>query len=150
MKYFVNNKPAGLSVLWLRELASLVTVQYPALGSISVAFVGEREMKRLNTLYRHKQYATDILSFRLDEHASAKRGSKNTDDIFGELILCYPVLKKQAREHHHSVMRECQIMVIHGTFHLLGHDHEKDTEARIMERKEKQLLKMLDSRLAVE
>ena len=80
---------------------------------LSLVFLKETEAKRLNWTYRGKDYATDILSFETEDPES-----------FGELVFCWAVLQKQAKEHKLSVETELGYMLIHGMLHLLGFDHE--------------------------
>ena len=78
-----------------------------------VVFVTSAKMKKLNSQFRGKNKHTDILSFEPIEESS-----------LGELVLCLPVLKKQAKEHELSLNHEIGYMLIHGILHLLGYDHE--------------------------
>lgn len=78
-----------------------------------VVFVTIAKMKKLNSQFRGKSKPTDILSFEPIEESS-----------LGELVLCLPVLKKQAKEHELSLNHEIGYMLIHGILHLLGYDHE--------------------------
>ncbi|MBX3039337.1 MAG: rRNA maturation RNase YbeY [Bdellovibrionaceae bacterium] len=84
---------------------------------LSVVFLKENDAKQLNWNYRQKDYATDVLSFETDDPAS-----------LGELVLCAPVLRRQATEHKQSFDHETGYMVLHGILHLLGYEHEKDEE----------------------
>ncbi|MES2768716.1 MAG: rRNA maturation RNase YbeY [Bdellovibrionota bacterium] len=87
-----------------------------------VVFVTSAKMKKLNSQFRGKNKHTDILSFEPIEESS-----------LGELVLCLPVLKKQAKEHKLSLNHEIGYMLIHGILHLLGYDHEtNEREAKIM------------------
>lgn len=78
-----------------------------------IVFVSTAKMKKLNSQFRGKNKHTDILSFEPIEESS-----------LGELVLCLPVLKKQAKEHKLSLNHEIGYMLIHGILHLLGYDHE--------------------------
>jgi probable rRNA maturation factor len=87
-----------------------------------IAFVSTFHMKKLNMQFRGKDRPTDILSFDPIEHG-----------VLGELVLCLPVLKKQAKEHGLSLNHEIGYMLIHGVLHLLGYDHEKSVrDAKVM------------------
>lgn len=87
-----------------------------------VVFVTSAKMKKLNSQFRGKNKHTDILSFDPIEESS-----------MGELVLCLPVLKKQAKEHDLSLNHEIGYMLIHGILHLLGYDHETSKrDAKIM------------------
>ncbi len=120
---------------WLVLLEKALQYQYHLRQNISLAFIDSRTMRSLNKKWRHKDYVTDILSFNLAQSAK--------DDLLGELLLCQTVVKRQAREHGHSVEREMQILIVHGCLHLLGYDHEKTNEAKVMESREVKLLAKL-------
>lgn len=87
-----------------------------------VRLVGSSEMRNLNARYRKKDYATDVLSFASPEPFRSM-------GYLGELVVALPVLKRQAREHHHSAEMELWILLTHGLLHLLGMDHEKGKRA---------------------
>jgi probable rRNA maturation factor len=102
---------------------------------MSVRLVSQTEMKRLNQLHLGKAYATDVLSFPAPS-IFAPFG------YLGDLVLCLPVLKRQAKELNHTDLQELQVLLVHGVLHLLGMDHEKSrAEARRMSEWEKVLLK---------
>ncbi|MBK9293225.1 MAG: rRNA maturation RNase YbeY [Oligoflexia bacterium] len=107
-------------------------VDYP---DLVVVFVGKKTSKQLNFKYRKKNYPTDVLSFKNNQK---KQG-------LGELVLCLPVLKAQAKKQKHSIKLEVITMLTHGFLHLLGYDHEKSLkdEARMMKIQEN-IIKRLD------
>jgi probable rRNA maturation factor len=74
-------------------------------------------MTRLNEQYRGKAYATDVLSFPSPEVFQSM-------GQLGELVVCLPVLKRQARELGHAPEQELDVLLAHGALHLLGLDHE--------------------------
>lgn len=87
-----------------------------------IVFVTSAKMKKLNSQFRGKNKHTDILSFEPIEESS-----------LGELVLCLPVLKKQAKDHELSLNHEIGYMLIHGILHLLGYDHETgERDAKVM------------------
>jgi probable rRNA maturation factor len=99
-----------------------------------VRLVGQAPMIRLNSKYRGKRAPTDVLSF-VAPKPFLKQG------VLGELVICLPVMKKQARQQGHSAEDELKILLIHGLLHLLGFDHEKGSaQARKMARWERKLL----------
>ena len=126
---------------------------------ISLAIVGEGRIRKLNKMYRGKNRATDVLSFDnksvLPYLAKAFPRLKKGDDMFfanspdgvkrlGEIIICYPYAKKQAKRAEHSLEKELTILLIHGILHLLGYKHEKDIEkAEEMEKIEGEILKVI-------
>lgn len=91
---------------------------------LRVIFVDKKQGKRLNKTHRNKNYPTDVLSF----------GSGEPQMGLGELILCVPILRQQAKEHKLSLTKETQYLVIHGFLHLLGYEHETNPrdEKRMM------------------
>jgi len=107
---------------------------------LSVLFVGDRAMRTLNRTWRNKDRATDVLSFPLREgwflHIQP--------DMLGDIVISVPFAERQAKAEGHSLAVELDRLLVHGLVHLLGYDHEQGlTEARRMERKERQLLKRL-------
>jgi len=90
--------------------------------TISIAFVNEETIRRLNRDYRDKNQVTDVLSF---EHKE--------NDLLGEIVICYSVAKKQAEEKQTSARDEVILLITHGVLHLFGHDHEVTKEAKVME-----------------
>ncbi|HOZ36561.1 MAG TPA: rRNA maturation RNase YbeY [bacterium] len=102
-------------------------------ADLSLAFVSKPVMRRLNLSYRGQNRATDVLSFVFDQ-------SKN--NLVGEIIICLPVAKSQARALGHSLQQEVYRLLIHGLVHLCGYDHLKAREAVVMENIEKKLLSL--------
>lgn len=104
----------------------------------AVRLVDAREMKRLNHSFRGKAYATDVLSFPIPPHFFELKGWVH----LGELVICEPVMKAQAKEQGHSVEEELDVLIVHGLLHLLGMDHERsEKEAKLMQSWEAKLLK---------
>jgi len=83
---------------------------------LSIAFIGEREMRELNRAYRGKDCVTDVLSF----------------EEVGEILICYPQAKRQAAQMGHSVRDELVFLVVHGVLHAFGYDHERPRDAKKM------------------
>jgi probable rRNA maturation factor len=106
----------------------------PSLWSVSVQLIGSAAMTRLNGKYRGKAYPTDVLSFNAPA-VFTKAGE------LGELVICLPVLKRQARERGHPSEVELEILLVHGVLHLLGFDHELGPkQAAVMAKWEQKLL----------
>jgi probable rRNA maturation factor len=104
---------------------------------ITIRIVNEKESAALNKTYRHKSGPTNILSFPFDPPPGI------TVSILGDLVICAPVVAKEAKQQHKSLIAHWAHLTIHGVLHLLGHDHIKDNEAEIMENIEITLLKQL-------
>ena len=106
-----------------------------ARSELSVALVGDREMAELNASWRGRPRATDVLSFSLVEGPHRE----HRHDLLGDVVIGLPVARKNARRRHGSLDDEVARLLIHGLLHLLGHDHEKAGEARIMQREERRV-----------
>jgi probable rRNA maturation factor len=91
----------------------------------SVTFVGRHYIKKLNREHRQKNSITDVISFAfLDNH------DKVNTWMLGDIFICIPRMKKQAKLYGHSEKRELAFLGLHGLLHLLGYDHmeKKDEE----------------------
>ncbi|SJM92604.1 putative metal-dependent hydrolase [Crenothrix polyspora] len=104
---------------------------------IVIRIVDEQESQALNEQYRHKQGPTNILSFPVDVPDGIEL------DLLGDLVICAPVVAKEALEQQKALMDHWAHIVIHGVLHLLGYDHIDDSDADEMESKEIALLKQL-------
>ena len=102
-------------------------------ASVTLRFVGKREGQTLNALYRGKEYATNVLAFVYDKAAP----------ISGDVVLCAPVLRFEARAQHKTLADHCAHLVVHGMLHLQGYDHDTDRAARVMEARETAILAAL-------
>ena len=80
---------------------------------VSVAIVGEDEIRELNKKYRGIDKVTDVLSFGMGE-----------DNILGDIVICYERARVQAEEIGQTIERELAFLAVHSTLHLLGYDHE--------------------------
>ncbi len=76
----------------------------------------DAELQRLNRNFRKQDYATDVLSF----------PSGNALGLLGDIAISFDRAQRQAAEHGHTVRQEIEILMLHGTLHLLGMDHEND------------------------
>lgn len=110
-----------------------VMTDEPAFG-LDVTFVTSPKMKSLNKKFRGKDEPTDVLSFPALE-VFARQGH------LGDLVICAPVLERQAKEIGHSPKQELQVLLVHGLLHLLGYDHEKSPrESKEMSKLEQKIL----------
>jgi len=107
-------------------------------GELAVAVVGPAESRRLNARYRGRDHATNVLSF---PAPAQPRGA--TPRALGDLIVCPGVLKREARAQAKSLRAHWAHLIVHGTLHLIGYDHERARDARRMERREVAVLKRL-------
>lgn len=105
---------------------------------LSVRFVGESEGRDLNGQYRGKDQATNVLSFPFEEMAGLPKGGVQ---MLGDLVLCAPVVTQEATAQGKAAADHWAHLVVHGTLHLLGHDHIEDQEAARMEALETNILR---------
>ena len=105
-------------------------------AAITVRFVGAAEGRRLNREYRDRDYATNVLSF---GYGTARRG----EALLGDIVLCLPVLRGEARAQGKALAAHIAHLTIHGALHLQGHDHQKPRAAARMEALEKRILAKL-------
>jgi probable rRNA maturation factor len=113
-------------------------------GELTVRIVDESEGAELNTRYRGKKGATNVLSFPA-ESAEPPTGSSDADGLlpFGDVVICAAVVEREEREQGKPLAAHWAHMVVHGTLHLQGFDHEKAADAAVMEARERLLLAKL-------
>ena len=139
-KYLVNFPRLGEYVGELRRALRLGRRDY------NVCFVDDSEIKRLNSLYRGEDRATDVLSFPWDsqqrqppsrarsrparprhENRSVKeRAALEFKNFLGDIVISVDTAKRSARREGHSTLNEIRWLILHGLLHLLGYDHESD------------------------
>ena len=104
---------------------------------VSVRAVGSARSRSLNSVYRGKDRPTNVLSFQ------GPGAMPDGSQILGELVICVPVVAREARAQGKSAESHWAHMTVHGVLHLLGFDHERDAEARKMAAREIQILDRL-------
>lgn len=123
----------------LRRVTQAVLKQggHPS-AHLSVTLVGKVRMQRLNRTYRHRNYATDVLAFPM------QNASESLPAFVGDVVICVPVALSQASRFGNTADEEILRLLIHGTLHLLGYDHETtEQEAKRMKRKERTIFQRL-------
>lgn len=113
-------------------------VNYPHDTELTIRIVDEAESAQLNNAYRHKQGPTNVLSFPF----SAPEGIDLP--LLGDIVICAPLIKKEAKEQAKSELAHWAHIVIHGTLHLLGYDHIEKQAAEEMESIEIEILQKLE------
>jgi probable rRNA maturation factor len=109
---------------------------------LDLTFVNDAPMRRLNREFLKKDKTTDVLSFPLWEKKVAQKG----DVFLGDVVISLPTASKQAKKNHKTILEEVMFLVIHGTLHLLGYDHEKsEREEKRMKKKERQLFDIISA-----
>jgi probable rRNA maturation factor len=103
---------------------------------LSLSLVGDRAIRRLNRTWRKKDKATDVLSFPAGDAPPGTPGPR----LLGDVVISLDTARRQAKEYERSLDVEMARYLAHGILHLLGHDHEKPSEARRMASLEERLL----------
>ncbi|MBC2655694.1 rRNA maturation RNase YbeY [Pseudomonas sp. MSSRFD41] len=118
-----------------RRWCELALRQRTADSELTIRLVDEAEGRELNHTWRHKDYATNVLSF------PAEVPDELLDiPLLGDLVICIPVVEREAAEQGKVLEAHWAHLVIHGCLHLLGYDHIDDDEAEEMEALERTLL----------
>ena len=120
-----------------RLWAEAALTDYAGDVAITIRLVDEAEGRDLNRRYGDKDYATNVLSFPADVPAII-----NLPDL-GDIVLCAPVVAREAREQLKKVKDHWAHLVIHAILHLRGHDHEEQEQALVMESAEIDILNTL-------
>ncbi len=106
-------------------------------SQLAIRIVDEEEGQKLNEQWRHKQGPTNVLSF------SMSGLDLIAPELLGDIVICAPIIKKEAQEQSKSLQSHWAHMVIHGVLHLLGYDHTIDSEAEKMEMLEMKIMAQL-------
>ena len=115
------------------EVRKWVRATRPGAAELTVRFVDTEEGRVLNAQYRRKDHATNVLTFPYAREPV----------LSGDLVLCLPVVLREAAEQGKTAAAHFAHLVVHGMLHLQGYDHETAAEARIMEQKEREILARL-------
>ncbi|NJD89173.1 MAG: rRNA maturation RNase YbeY [Betaproteobacteria bacterium] len=102
---------------------------------VTLRYVAATEGRRLNREFRGKDYATNVLTFIY--------GRDPAGALSGDVVICAPVVAREAREQGKDVAAHHAHLLVHGLLHLQGHDHERRAEAARMERLEREILARL-------
>jgi len=107
-------------------------------ADLAIRIVGSKEGRSLNHHYRGKDYATNVLSFPAELPEGLPKGVKLP--LLGDLVLCAPVIAKEAAAQGKPVTAHYAHLTVHGVLHLLGWNHEDAREAECMEQLEREIL----------
>lgn len=125
----VNNLTTSkIDESFVKRIAKSVLKEEKKEGNLSVAFIGQGRMRKLNKKYRKKNRVTDVLAF---------------EDL-NEIVICLREVKKNAKRFNSSFEKELARILIHGILHLLGYNHEKsEKEGKKMREKEEYYLQKI-------
>lgn len=151
IKVYIKNKqntvkiPVGIKMLIRRCCQAVLTTEnFDHNTEVSVSFVDNNEIQKLNKLYRDKDTPTDVLSFPLSENGKYDINDETGFVILGDVVISLEMAVKQAEMFGHSLEREVGFLTVHSMLHLLGYDHETSLlDERIMREKEEEVLDKL-------
>ena len=112
------------------KVARWIRAALEAPAQITVRIVGTEEGLALNRDFRGRDHATNVLTF----------DYSHTPVVVADLVLCAPVVQREALEQELTLEAHCAHLLVHGTLHAQGHDHEDEAEARLMEKRESELM----------
>jgi probable rRNA maturation factor len=97
---------------------------------VNLRFVSASKITELNRIYRNRNLATDVLSFRLDKDAEG-----------GDIVICYKEARRQAIKGHADITAAASLLLVHGLLHLAGFEHTKSEDRVKMEKAEENILR---------
>lgn len=118
----------------LRRWAKAALIDAGGNPELTLRIVDEAEIAELNRTYRKVAGPTNVLSFPFEAPPQVRLS------LLGDVVICAPVVECEAREQNKAVQAHWAHLVVHGTLHLLGYDHQSDDEAERMESKERRIL----------
>ncbi len=125
---------------WIREVLAVVRPGAKSGFEIAVRIVDEDESRALNLRFRQVDKPTNVLAFPADDmELAALRGDSKACSL-GDLVICGPVVLREAAEQAKDPRNHWLHLLLHGTLHLLGYDHENAQEAADMEALEARIL----------
>ena len=133
--FLANEQPISVDERRLSALARHV-LDSEGLGGdleLSLLLVSRDHIKQLNARFAHENHATDVLAFPMME-------DDDETSLLGDVVVCPEVAQENATRMNHSISRELDTLVVHGTLHLLGYDHQNDEERARMDARTLQLL----------
>ena len=134
--------PVGIRML-VRRCCHAVT-EYEGFNDdfeVSVSFVDDETIHKLNVEHRNVDRSTDVLSFPLGENGKYDLNRETGAFLLGDIVISLETACRQAELYEHSLEREVGFLTVHSMLHLLGYDHEKSSlEERIMREKEEAIL----------
>ena len=111
-------------------------------AEVSLMLVDDQRIHELNREYRGVDRPTDVLSFALQDETD-EPDSEFEDDMLGDIVISVERAREQAGDYGHSFEREIVYLAVHGTLHLLGYDHEEESDKQEMRSKEEEVMAIL-------
>ena len=147
-KVYITNRqktvkiPSGLRILIRRSCNAVLELEkFKDSAEVSVTFVDNAEIAKLNAQYRKNGNPTDVLSFPLGENGKYDINQETGAVMLGDVVISMEKAVEQANLYGHSLQREVAFLTVHSMYHLLGYDHEAGgLEAVHMREKEEDAL----------
>lgn len=148
IRVIIDNKqkavkiPTGLRMLVRRCCTAVLRMEsFEGPAEISVIFVDNEQIHKLNLQYRNKDMATDVLSFPMGENGVYDVNHSTGAKVLGDIVISMEKAVEQADRYGHSLEREVGYLTAHSMLHLLGYDHEKGGLEKVrMREKEEQVM----------
>ena len=148
IRVIIDNKqkavkiPTGLRMLVRRCCNAVLTMEkFKDPAEISVLFVDNQQIRKLNSQYRGKDIETDVLSFPMGENGVYDVDHSTNAKILGDIVISLEKAVEQANRYGHSLEREVGYLTAHSMLHLLGYDHEAGGLQKVrMREKEEQVM----------
>ena len=121
-------------------------IALPTMIEVSVRLTGDDDVRTLNRQYRDKDRPTNVLSFPMIQRDLLDTVTQNSDDgevLLGDIVLAHGVCTAEAADKGIALSDHVAHLLVHGTLHLLGHDHDDEAEAVTMEALERDALATL-------
>ncbi len=149
MGVIINNPDfPEISEQTMSSLSSLGEIILKAHGreqaEVGLTLVDYEYIQQLNRDYRGIDAPTDVLSFALEEGEEPAEQFFDQEtrppELLGDVVICVPRAQEQAKDYGHTFERELHYLAAHGLLHLLGYDHQNETERKVMRAKEEEFL----------
>lgn len=121
---------------YLNDMLDIAIENLNTDGTFTIIFIDDERMHEMNLTYRGIDRTTDVLSFALNDGEIIEEEI----NVLGDIFISIPKMKAQAIEYGHSEKRELSFLAIHGLLHLLGYDHMKPEDEKVMFSKQEEVL----------
>jgi rRNA maturation RNase YbeY len=133
MKLFINQKPTEIDEENLNELIESILTEYDKEGKeVSITYVDNEEIRKINLAYLNRDEYTDVISFNLEDEFD--------DTLLGDIYVSYEQAMIQAREYDVTVENELIRLTVHGILHALGYEDDTPEKREVMEKEENRWL----------
>lgn len=140
--FLANEQGVPLDEPLLAALArhTLEAENVEAAAELSILFVGPDHIRRLNARYAGDDYATDVLAFPMMEDDEESL-------LLGDVVVCPAVAQANAEKAGATLDRELRTLVVHGTLHLLGYDHQNDAQRAAMDKRTNEIITSFETKV---